>query len=129
MQSPSSILYDRITLNVAEADPGAAELSLLDVSSPAPRQEGGVALEVRWPNADPSERLPVYPKAPLKGPVSGRSGRMARFAREALKTAATLLILVLAVLAAVVICDSYVTEPSTRHVIVLVQFVIIATQV
>src|SRR5260370_7373647 len=113
LQSPSSILCDRITSNVAEADPEAAELSLLHVSSPAPRQEAGVALEARWPSADPSERLPVDPTPRLKGPVSGRPGRMARFARETLKTAATLLILVLAVLAALVIWDSYVTAPWT----------------
>jgi len=118
-----------MTSDVAESDPGAAELSLLDVSSPAPRQEVGVALEVRSPNADPSERLPVYPKAPLKGPVSGRPGRVARFAREALKTAATVLILVLAVLAAVVIWDSYVTAPWTRDGSVRVQVARIASQV
>src|SRR5258705_5508787 len=103
MQSPSSILYDRITLNVAEADPGAAEPSLLYVSSPAPSQQAGVTLEARWPSADPSERLPVDPTPRLKRPVSGRRGRMARFARETLKTAATLLIVLLAVLAALVI--------------------------
>jgi len=118
-----------MTSDVAESDPGAAELSLLDVSSPAPRQEVGVALEVRSPNADPSERLPVYPKAPLKGPVSGHPGRVARFAREALKTAATVLILVLAVLAAVVIWDSYVTAPWTRDGSVRVQVARIASQV
>ena len=129
MQSPSSILYDRITSNVAEADPEAAEPSLLDVSSPAPHQEAGVALEARSPNADPSERLPVYLKAPQKGPVSGRPGRMSRFARETLKTAATLLIVVLAVLAALVIWDSYVTAPWTRDGSVRVQVARIAAQV
>jgi RND family efflux transporter MFP subunit len=129
MQSPSSILYDRITSNVAEADPGAAELSLLDVSSPALRQQAGVALEARSPNADPSERLPVYPKAPLKGPVSGLPGRMARFARETLKVAATLLMLVLAVAAALIIWDSYVTAPWTRDGSVRVQVARIAPQV
>src|SRR5467141_5466119 len=129
MQSPSSILYDRITLNVAESDPGAAELSLLHVSSPAPRQEAGVALEARWPSADPSERLPVDPTPRLKVPVSGRPGRMARFARETLKTAATLLIVVLAVLAALVIWDSYVTAPWTRDGSVRVQVARIASQV
>src|SRR5258708_5804020 len=128
MQSPSSILYDRITSNVAEADPEAAEPSLLDVSSPATSQQTGVALEARWPNADPSERLPVYPKAPQKGPVSGR-GPMARFAREALKTAATLLTLVLAVLATLVMWDSYVTAPWTRDGSVRVQVARIAPQV
>ena len=95
MQSPNSIFYDRS--NVAESDPGAAEFSLLHVSSPAP-QEAGVALEARSPNADPTERLPVYPRAPRKMPASERPGRLARFARETPKTAATLLILVLAVL-------------------------------
>jgi len=89
LQSPSAILYDRVTSNVAEADPEAAEPSLLDASSPAPSPQAGVALEARWPSTDPSERLPVYPKAPLKGAASGRSGRVARFAREALKTVAT----------------------------------------
>ena len=126
---PSSILYDRITSNVAEADPGAAELSLLDVSSPALRREAGVALEARSPNADPSGRLTVYPKAPLKGPVSGRRARIARFAREALKTAATLLILVLAVAAALLIWDFYVTAPWTRDGSVRVQVARIASQV
>ena len=129
MQSPSSILYDRITSNVAEADPEAAEPSLLDVSSPAPSQQAGVALEARWPSADPSERLPVDPTPRLKLPVPGRPGRMARFARETLKTAATLLILVLAVLAALVIWDSYVTAPWTRDGSVRVQVASIAPQV
>ncbi len=129
MQSPSSILYDRITLNVAEADPGAAEPSLLDVSSPAPSQQAGVALEARWPSADPSERMRVNPKASPKVPVSGRPGRVARFARETLKTAATLLILILAVLAAVVIWDSYVTAPWTRDGSVRVQVARIASEV
>jgi RND family efflux transporter MFP subunit len=129
LQSPSPVSYDRTTSDVAEPDPGAAELSLLHVSSPAPRQEAGVALEARSPNGNPSERLPVYPKAPLKGPVSGRPDRMARFAREALKTTATLLILVLAVLAALVIWDSYVTAPWTRDGSVRVQVARIAPQV
>src|SRR5258707_13932287 len=115
-----------MTSNVAESDLGAAELSLLHVSPPAPRQEAGVALEARSPNGDPSERLHVYP---LKGPVSGRPGRVARFAREALKTVATLLILVLAVLAALVIWDSYVTAPWTRDGSVRVQVARIASQV
>src|SRR5260370_28497100 len=115
-----------MTSNVAEPDPGAAEVSLLHVSSPAPRQEAGVALEARSPNADPSGRLPVYPRAPLKGPVSGRRGRIARFVREALKTAATLLILVLAVAAALVIWDFYVTAPWTRDGSVRVQVARIA---
>jgi RND family efflux transporter MFP subunit len=129
LQSPSSILYDRVTSNVAEADPEAAEPSLLDASSPAPSPQAGVALEARWPSADPSEHLPVYPKAPLKGAASGRSGRVARFAREALKTVATLLILILAVLAAVVIWDSYITAPWTRDGSVRVQVARIASQV
>jgi RND family efflux transporter MFP subunit len=127
--SPSSILYDRITSNVAEADPEAAEPSLLDVSSPAPSQQAGVAPEARWPSADPSERMRVNPKAPPKVPVSGRRGRVARFAREALKTVATLLILILAVLAATVIWDSYVTAPWTRDGSVRVQVARIAPQV
>src|SRR5882757_5567427 len=129
MQSPSSILYDRITLNVAKADPGAAEPSLLDVSSPAPSQQAGVALEARWPSADPSERMRVNPKASPKVPVSGRPVRVARFIRETLKTAATLLILILAVLAAVVIWDSYVTAPWTRDGSVRVQVARIASEV
>src|SRR5258705_5716394 len=95
--------------NVAEADPGAAEPSLLDVSSPAPSQQARVALEARWPNADPSERLPVDPTPRLKLPVSGRPGRMARFVRETLKTAATLLITVLPALPALGIWDAHVT--------------------
>jgi len=129
LQSPSSILYDRITSNIAEADPEAAEPSLLDVSSPAPSQQARVALEARWPSADPSERMRVNPKASPKVPVSGRPGRMARFARETLKTAATLLIVVLAVLAALVIWDSYVTAPWTRDGSVRVQVARIAAQV
>src|SRR5260370_1443328 len=129
MQSPSSSLYDRIRLNVAEADPGAPEPSLLDVSRSARRQQAGVALEARWPSADPSERMRVNPKASPKVPVSGRPGRVARFARETLKTAATLLILILAVLAAVVIWDSYVTAPWTRDGSVRVQVARIAPQV
>jgi RND family efflux transporter MFP subunit len=71
----------------------------------------------------------VNPKAPPKGPVSGRPGRVARFAREALKTVATLLILILAVLAALVIWDSYVTAPWTRDGSVRVQVARIASQV
>jgi RND family efflux transporter MFP subunit len=129
MQSPSTISFDRTISNVAERYPAAVEPSLLDVSSPAPSQQAGVALEARWPSADPSGRLPIGPKAPLKGPVSGRPGRMARFARETLKTAATLLILVLAVLAALVIWDSYVTAPWTRDGSVRVQVARIASQV
>jgi RND family efflux transporter MFP subunit len=126
---PSSILYDRITSNVAEADPGAAERSLLDVFSPAPGQQAGLALEARWPSADPSERMRVNPKAPPKVPVPGRPGRVARFARETLKVAATLLMLVLAVAAALVIWDSYVTAPWTRDGSVRVQVARIAPQV
>ncbi len=129
MQSPSPVSYDRTTSDVAEPYPAAAELSLLHVSSTAPRPEAGVALEARSPNADPSERLPVYPKAPLKGPVFGRPSRTARFALETLKTAATLLILVLAGLAALVIWDSYVTAPWTRDGSVRVQVARIAPQV
>jgi RND family efflux transporter MFP subunit len=129
LQSPVFISHDRTTSNVATPYPVAAELSLLDISSPAPRQEAGVALEARSPNADPSARLPVDPKAPLKGPVSGRPGRMARFAREMFKTVATLLTLVLAVLAALVIWDSYVTAPWTRDGSVRVQVARIAPQV
>ena len=129
MQSPSSILYDRVTSNVAEANPEAAEPSLLDASSPAPSPQAGVALEARWPSADPSERMRVNPKASPKVPVSGRPGRVARFARETLKTAATLLILILAVLAAVVIWDSYVTAPWTRDGSVRVQVARIASEV
>jgi RND family efflux transporter MFP subunit len=129
LQSPVFISHDRTTSNVATPYPVVAELSLLDVSSPAPRQEAGGALEARSLNADPSARLPVDPKAPLKGPVSGRPGRMARFARETLKTAATLLTLVLAVLATLVMWDSYVTAPWTRDGSVRVQVARIAPQV
>jgi RND family efflux transporter MFP subunit len=129
LQSPSPVSYDRTTSDVAEPYPAAAELSLLHVSSPAPRREAGVALEARSPNADPSERLPAYPKAPLEEPVPGRPSRIARFARETLKTAATLLILALAVLAALVIWDFYVTAPWTRDGSVRVQVARIASQV
>jgi RND family efflux transporter MFP subunit len=129
LQSPSPVLYDRTTSNVAEPYPVAAEPSALHAPLFAPGEEAGGALEGRWPSADPSARLPVDPKAPLKGPVSGRPGRMARFARETLKTAATLLILVLAVLAALVMWDSYVTAPWTRDGSVRVQVAGIAPQV
>jgi RND family efflux transporter MFP subunit len=128
LQSPSPVSYDRITSNVAEA-PGAAEPSLLGVSSPAPSKQAGVALEARWPSADPSERMRVDLKVPLKVPVSGRPSRMARFARETIKTAATLLIVVLAVAAALIIWDSYVTAPWTRDGSVRVQVARIASQV
>jgi RND family efflux transporter MFP subunit len=115
--------------NVAERCLGAAERSVLHVAAPAPSEEAGVALEGRWPIADPSERLPVEPKSPPKGPAPGRPGRTARFARETLKTAATLLILALAVLAALVIWDFYVTAPWTRDGSVRVQVASIAPQV
>jgi RND family efflux transporter MFP subunit len=129
LQSQDSILHDRTTSNVAEPGPGAAERSVLHVAAPAPSEEAGAALEGRSPIADPSERLPVDPKPPLKGPAPGRPGRMARFVRETLKTAATLLILALAVLAALVIWDSYVTAPWTRDGSVRVQVASIAPQV
>ena len=129
MQSPGSISDNRTTSNVAEPRPGAAERSVLRVAALAPSEAAGAALEGRAPIADPSERLPVDPKAPLKGPVSGRPGRMTRFARETLKTAATLLILILAVLTAVVIWNSYVTAPWTRDGSVRVQVASIAPQV
>src|SRR5216683_549846 len=129
MQSPSPISYDRTTSNVSERYPAAAEPSELRAPSLAPSEETGATLEGRLPSADPSERLPVDPKALLRVPVSGRPGRMARFAREALKTVATLLILVLAVLAALVIWDSYVTAPWTRDGTVRVQVANIAPQV
>jgi RND family efflux transporter MFP subunit len=99
------------------------------VTVQAPGEEAGVALEGRSPIADPSERLPVDPKLPLKGATHGRPGPMARFARETLKAAATLVILVLAVLAALVIWDSYVTAPWTRDGSVRVQVAGIAPQV
>jgi RND family efflux transporter MFP subunit len=92
-------------------------------------QSPSFGLEARSPNADPSERLPVYPKAPPNGPSSRRPARMARFARAMLKTAATSLILVLGVLAALVIWDSYVTAPWTRDGSVRVQVARIASQV
>jgi RND family efflux transporter MFP subunit len=127
--SPSPVSYDRRKSNVAKPYPGAAESSVLHAPPLAPSEEVSTALEGRLPSADPIERLPVDPKAPLKGPAAGRSGRMARFARETLKTAATLLILGLAVLAAVVIWDSYVTAPWTRDGRVRVQVAGIAPQV
>jgi RND family efflux transporter MFP subunit len=129
LQSPSLVLYDRTTPNVAERYPEGAEPFVLHSASPAPSKEAGAALEGRSPSADPSEPLLFDPKAPLKAPVSGRPGRMARFARGTLKTAATLLILVLAVLAALVIWDSYVTAPWTRDGAVRVQVASIAPQV
>jgi RND family efflux transporter MFP subunit len=129
LQSPSPVLYDRTTSNVAEPYPVAAEPFALHAPPFAPGEEIGATLEGRLPSADPSERMRVYPKAPLKGPVFGCPGRLARFAREALKTVATLLILVLAVLAALVIWDSYVTAPWTRDGSVRVQVARIASQV
>jgi RND family efflux transporter MFP subunit len=129
LQSPGSNSHDRTTSNVAEPGPGAAERSVLHVDSSAPREEAGAALEGRSPIADPSERLPVDPKSPLKGPAPARPGPMARFARETLKTAATLLMLLLAVLAALVIWDSYVTAPWTRDGSIRVQVASIAPQV
>jgi RND family efflux transporter MFP subunit len=118
-----------MTPNVAEPGPGAAERSVLQVAAPAPSGEAGADLEGRPPIADPTERLPVDPKSPLKGPAPARPGPMARFARETLKTAATLLILLLALLAALVIWDFYVTAPWTRDGSVRVQVASIAPQV
>jgi RND family efflux transporter MFP subunit len=118
-----------MTPNVAEPGPGAAERSVLQVAAPAPSGEAGADLEGRSPIADPTERLPVDPKSPLKGPAPARPGPMARFARETLKTAATLLILLLALLAALVIWDFYVTAPWTRDGSVRVQVASIAPQV
>jgi RND family efflux transporter MFP subunit len=129
LQSPDSISQDRTTSNVAKPYPGAAERPAPYVAAPVPSEEAGAALEGRSPIADPSERLPVDPKAPLKGPVSGRPGRMAGFARATLKTTATLLILAVAVLAALVIWDYYVTAPWTRDGSVRVQVASIAPQV
>ena len=121
MQFPVSISHDRTTSTV--------EPSVLRVTAPAPGEGAGAALERRLPIADPSERLPVDLKAPLKAPVSGRPSRTARFARETLKTAATLFILVLAVAAALIIWDSYVTAPWTRDGSVRAQVASIAPQV
>jgi hypothetical protein len=129
LQSPGSISHDRTTSNVAEPCPGAAERSVFHVVALAPSEEAGAALEGRSPIADPSERLPVDPKSPLKGPAPGRPGRTARFARATLKTTATLLILATAVLAALVIWNSYVTAPWTRDGSVRVQVASIAPQV
>jgi RND family efflux transporter MFP subunit len=127
--SPDSIAHDRTTSNVAEPGPGAAERSVLRVTARARGDEARAALEGRSPIADPSERPPVHPKSPLKGPAPRRPGPMARFARETLKTAATLLILVLAVLSALVIWDFYVTAPWTRDGSVRVQVAGIAPQI
>jgi len=121
VQFPVSISHDRTTSTV--------EPSVLRVTAPAPGEGAGAALERRLPIADPSERLPVDLKAPLKAPVSGRPSRTARFARETLKTAATLFILVLAVAAALIIWDSYVTAPWTRDGSVRAQVASIAPQV
>jgi multidrug resistance efflux pump len=129
LQSPGSVSRDQTTSSGAEPYPGAAEPSVLQVAPPAPSEEAGAALEGRSPIADPSERLPVDPKSPLKGPVPGRPGRMARFARATLKTTATLLILAIAVLAALVIWNFYVTAPWTRDGSIRVQVASIAPQV
>jgi RND family efflux transporter MFP subunit len=125
LKSPDSVSRDRTTSNVAEPPQGAAGRS----DSPAPIEETGAALEGLSPTVDRSERLPVDPRPPLKGPVPGRPGRMARFARETLKTTATLLILAIAVLAALVIWNFYVTAPWTRDGSVRVQVASIAPQV
>jgi RND family efflux transporter MFP subunit len=101
---------------------------VLQATPPAPSEEAGAASEGS-PIADPSDRLPVDPKSPIKGPVPGRSGRMARLGRAALKTAATLLIFAVAVLAALVIWDFYATAPWTRDGSVRVQVASIAPQV
>jgi RND family efflux transporter MFP subunit len=108
-----------MTSHVAEPSAGVAERGA----------EARAALEGRSRVADPSERLPVGPKSPLKAPASARPSPLARFARQTLKTAATLLILVLAGLAALVIWDSYVTTPWTRDGSVRVQVASIAPQV
>jgi RND family efflux transporter MFP subunit len=118
LQSPGSTSHDRMTSHVAEPA-GVAERGA----------EARAALEGRSRVADPSERLPVGPKSPLKAPASARPSPLARFARQTLKTAATLLILVLAGLAALVIWDSYVTAPWTRDGSVRVQVASIAPQV
>ena len=119
MQSPGSTSHDRMTSHVAEPSAGVAERG----------GEARAALEGCSGVADPSERLPVGPKSPLKAPASARPSPLTRFARQALKTAATLLILVLAGLAALVIWDSYVTTPWTRDGSVRVQVASIAPQV
>jgi RND family efflux transporter MFP subunit len=108
-----------MTSHVAEPSAGVAERG----------GEARAALEGCSGVADPSERLPVGPKSPLKAPASARPSPLARFARQTLKTAATLLILVLAGLAALVIWDSYVTAPWTRDGSVRVQVASIAPQV
>jgi multidrug resistance efflux pump len=128
MQS-ASIPDDRTTSSVAEPRPGVTERSVLRAAAPEPSEGAATALEGRAPIAEPSERLPVKPKSPPKGPAPWRSGRTARFARETLKTAATLLILALAVLAALVIWNAYVTAPRTRDGSVRVQVASIAPEV
>jgi RND family efflux transporter MFP subunit len=129
LQSPGSISPDRTTCNAAKPCPGAAERFAPHVAALAPSADAGAALEGRSPIADPSERLPVDPKTPLKGLASGRPRRVARFARATLRTTATLLILAVAVLAALVIWDYYVTAPWTRDGSVRVQVASIAPQV
>jgi RND family efflux transporter MFP subunit len=129
LQSQDSLSHDRTMSSVAEPCPGAAERSVLHVAAPVPGEEAGAAVEGRAPIADPSERLPVDPKSPLKGAAPGGPGPRARFARETLKAGATLLILVLGVLAALVIWDFYVTAPWTRDGSVRVQVASIAPQV
>jgi RND family efflux transporter MFP subunit len=129
LQSPGSISPDRTTSNGAERYQGATEPSVLHVAVPGLGEDAGAVLEGRSPIADPSERLPVDPKSPLKVAAPRRPGPMTRFARETLKTAATLVILAFAVLAALVIWDSYVTAPWTRDGSVRVQVASIAPQV
>ena len=115
--------------NLAEPGPAVIEHSVLQVTAAALTAEAGTALDGRPLIADRSERLPVEPKSPLKGPAAGRPGLMTRLARKALKTAATLLMLVLAAIAALVIWDSYVTAPWTRDGSVRAQVASVAPQV
>jgi RND family efflux transporter MFP subunit len=129
LQSPGSISDDRTRPNVAEPRPRAAERSVRHVAPARGEEWPSAAVEGRLPTADPSERLRVDPRPPLKGRGTGVPGRMARFARETLKTAASLLILVLAGLAALIIWDAYVTAPWTRDGSIRVQVASIAPQV
>ena len=129
MQSPGSISDDRTTPNVAERRPRAAERSVRHIAPAQGEEWPSAAVEGRLPTADPSERLRVDPRPPLKGRGTEVPGRMACFARKTLKTAASLLILVLAGLAALIIWDAYVTAPWTRDGSIRVQVASIAPQV
>jgi RND family efflux transporter MFP subunit len=129
LQSPGTIVRERMKPQGAGPGPDAVERTVLRTTIPAPVNTPGAAVEGRAPVTDPLERAPFDPTASLKRAAPGRPGRIARFLRDTLKTAATLLIVALAVLAALVIWDFYVTAPWTRDGRVRVQVAAIAPQV